>query len=69
MSKKMYCPHCGTHIGNCGHFPGGLTDPTTISGTCSKCNEEYSVTCYGDCLDKEAKEDEQSTRPMPPLKK
>lgn len=52
MSKSMYCPNCGAYVGDCGHVSGGLTGPATLSGTCGKCNQEYSVTCNGDCLSK-----------------
>ena len=52
MAKDLYCPHCRTYVGNCGHVPGGLTYPVTLSGTCGKCERKYSVTCKGDCLDK-----------------
>lgn len=52
MAKHLYCPHCGAYVGNCGHVPGVLTNPVTLSGTCGKCERKYSVTCKGDCLDK-----------------
>ncbi len=50
MARDLFCPHCGAYVGNCGHVPGGLTGPATLSGTCGKCEREYSVTCNGDCL-------------------
>lgn len=50
MARDLYCPYCGAYVGNCGHVPGGLTDPVTLSGTCGKCEREYTVTCKGDCL-------------------
>ncbi len=58
MARDLYCPHCGAYVGNCGHVPGGLTDPVTLSGTCGKCEREYSVTCKGDCLDKKGSEEQ-----------
>lgn len=56
MSKSMYCPHCKAYVGDCGHVAGGFTGPSTLSGTCGKCEREYSVTCQGDCLDKKGEE-------------
>lgn len=49
MAKDMYCPHCGSYVGNCGHVSGGSTDPITLSGTCG-CGKKYKVTCNGDCI-------------------
>lgn len=56
MSKSMYCNHCGAYVGDCGHVPGGLTGPSTLSGTCGKCERQFSVTCNGNCLNKEERE-------------
>jgi len=50
MSKSMYCPNCSAYIGDCGHVSGGFSGPTTLSGTCANCENEFSVTCNGDCL-------------------
>jgi|GEM_PF-1845941 hypothetical protein len=50
MSKSMYCPNCGAYVGNCGHVSGGFAGPSTLSGTCVKCERQYSVTCNCDCL-------------------
>jgi hypothetical protein len=50
MAKNLYCPNCGNEVGNCGHVAGGLTAPSTLSGTCGKCRQPFSVTCQGDCL-------------------
>jgi len=50
VSKRMYCNHCGAYVGNCGHEPG-MTNPVTLSGTCS-CGRLFSVTCNGYCLSK-----------------
>lgn len=55
MSKSMYCPHCSAYVGDCGHVAGGLTGPSTLSGTCGKCERQYTVTCNGDCLKDETK--------------
>jgi len=60
MSKSMYCPNCGAYVGDCGHVSGGLAGPSTLSGTCGKCEQKYSVTCNGDCL-KEKVQTEQET--------
>ena len=60
MSKSMYCPNCGGYVGDCGHVSGGLAGPSTLSGTCGKCEHQYSVTCNGDCL-KEKVEAKQGT--------
>ncbi|MDD8020434.1 MAG: hypothetical protein PHU81_04500 [Acidobacteriota bacterium] len=56
MSKSMYCNHCGVYVGHCGHVPGGLTGPSTLSGTCRN-GHKFSVTCYGDCLGKEGQKE------------
>jgi len=50
MSIRMYCSHCGAYVGDCGHVPGGLTAPVTLSSTCSNCNQHFSVTCNGSGL-------------------
>ena len=50
MSKSMYCPNCAAYVGDCGHVSGGLAGPSTLQGTCGKCERQYSVTCNGDCL-------------------
>lgn len=50
MARNLYCPNCGNEIGNCGHVAGGLTAPSTLSGTCGKCRQPFSVTCQGDCV-------------------
>lgn len=54
MSKSMYCPNCHAYVGDCGHVSGGLAGPSTLSGTCGKCERQYSVTCNGDCLKEKA---------------
>ncbi|MDD3626304.1 MAG: hypothetical protein PHV06_03215 [bacterium] len=56
MSKRLYCPHCGAYVGDCGHVPGGFSGPSTLQGTCGKCEREYSVTCNGDCLNNKSDE-------------
>lgn len=56
MSKSMYCPNCSAYVGDCGHVLGGLTGPSTLTGTCGKCEREYTVTCDGNCLGKKNKE-------------
>jgi hypothetical protein len=57
MAQDLYCPHRGVYVGNCGHLAGGDTKPHTISGTC-KCINEYTVTCYGGCLNPASTNDE-----------
>lgn len=56
MARDLLCPYCRAYVGNCGHVIGGFTGPVTLSGTCPKCEKEYSVTCPGDCIEQHARQ-------------